>query len=165
MMTPPVLSVFCGKIASGKSTLSAEMAKARGTVLISEDAWLKTLYGPDELNTGAAYLRYSTRLQAAMAPHVTDLLKTGLSVVLDFPANTPAQRQWMRAAAEAAGVRATLYVLDVPDAVCLERLRARNAGGTHAFTVSEAQFHQFAAHFQPPADAEGFEIVRPASGA
>jgi len=41
----PMLHMVCGKIASGKSTLSAELACAPNTILVSEDAWLDALYG------------------------------------------------------------------------------------------------------------------------
>jgi hypothetical protein len=31
-----------------------------------------------------------------MGPHIVDILQQGLSVVLDFPANTVTYRNWMR---------------------------------------------------------------------
>ena len=156
---PPMLHLICGKIASGKSTLSARLGAEPGTIVISEDAWLGPLFD-DQLKTGADYLRCAARLQKAMAPHVATLLGAGLSVVLDFPANTPDQRAWMLGLARTAGVDHRLHYLDVPDAVCLDRLRARNAEGLHPFAATEEQFHRFAAHFVPPAEDEGFHIVR-----
>jgi len=42
------------------------------------------------MQTVADYARYLRRLRDAMGPHIQVLLKAGLSVVLDFPANTPA---------------------------------------------------------------------------
>ena len=65
---------------------------------------------------------------------------TGLSVVLDFPANTVANRHWMRGIFDRAGVAHRLHFLDVPDAVCKKRLRLRNAEGSHDFAASEADF-------------------------
>lgn len=155
----PTLHAFCGKIAAGKSTLAACLARRPRTVLISEDRWLKALYG-DELATGADYLRASARLQTALGPHVTDLLRAGVSVVLDAPANTRAQREWLRDLIRATDCPHRLHLLDLPDAVLLERLRARNASGTHPFTVSDAMFHRFARHFAPPAPDEGFFVIR-----
>ncbi len=87
------------------------------------------------------------------------LLRLGLSVVLDFPANTVASRARMRTLFEAAGVAHRLHVLDVPDAVCQGRLRLQNAGGAHPFTVTDTEFDLFSRYFVPPAPAEGFTRV------
>ncbi|MGC2780747.1 MAG: ATP-binding protein, partial [Bradyrhizobium sp.] len=83
----PVLHLVCGKIAAGKSTLTAELGRRPTTVVVAEDQWLSQLY-PGEQNTLADYIRNSSRLRAAMGPHVVALLRAGVSVVLDFPANT-----------------------------------------------------------------------------
>ena len=157
------LHMICGKIGSGKSTLAAELGRAARTVVVSQDAWLSALYA-DELKTGADYLRYSARLNDALAPHVSALLAEGVSVVLDFAANTARQRDWMRDLIRLTGVAHKMHVLEVPDDVCLARLHARNASGAHPFEVTDAQFHAFGAHFSPPDAGEGFEIVRHAWG-
>lgn len=150
--------MLCGKIASGKSTLAAKLASPAGTLLISEDDWLSTLYS-DQLSTGADYLRCSAKLHTALAPHVTALLNSGLSVVLDFAANTPQSRLWMREILNQSGAAQQMHLLLPSDAVCLDRLRQRNASGTHPFAVTEAQFHQFSKHFQPPTAEEGFTLI------
>ncbi|WP_366863885.1 AAA family ATPase [uncultured Roseibium sp.] len=54
---------------------------------------------------------------------------------------------------------------DVPDEVCKERLRQRNAAGKHEFSVSEAEFDRISSHFQPPAADENFNLkIYPAAG-
>ena len=156
--TRPTLHLLCGKIAAGKSTLAKQLAAAPGTLLISEDHWASHLF-KDELKTLEDYRVYSARLRAAMGPHVVAVLKAGLSVVLDFPANTVASRRWMRGIADEARCEAVLHVLDPPDAVCLARLRARNAGGEHPFQTSDADFEAFSRHFARPTADEGFEVV------
>jgi predicted kinase len=113
----PVLHIVCGKIGAGKSTLTKRLAAAPATVLISEDDWLAALY-PDEIHTLADYVRCSGRLRQIMAVHVEALLVSGMSVVLDFPANTLNSRAWARGIFEKAGVAHRLHFLDVPDAVC-----------------------------------------------
>lgn len=155
----PVLHMVCGKIAAGKSTLTQRLAAKPTTVLISEDTWLATLY-PGEIRELPDYVRASGRLKAAMADHVAALLAAGVSVVLDFPANTVANRAWARGIFEKAGAAHRLHFLDVPDEVCKQRLRARNASGTHAFETSDAQFELISSHFMPPSPDEGFEVVR-----
>jgi predicted kinase len=94
-----------------------------------------------------------------MGPHVIALLRAGLSVVLDFPANTPESRAWMRAIAREADVGHQLHYLAADDALCKARLRRRNAAGTHEFTVSDEQFDLFTRYFVAPTPDEGFAIV------
>ncbi len=157
-VSKPVLHLVCGKAAAGKSTLSARLAEAPHTILVAQDPWMAALY-PDELRTVADYARLVPRLRRAIAPHLVALLRLGVSVVLDWPANTVASRAWMREIAEAAGAAPQLHLLATPDEVCLARLQARNADGRHEFTVSPAEFEELARYFEPPGVAEGFDVV------
>jgi predicted kinase len=154
----PTLYLLCGKIAAGKSTLARRLATRPATLLISEDHWTSTLFA-DDLKTIDDYTRYSARLRAAMAPHVVDILRQGLSVVLDFQANTVRVRSWMRLLINQSGAAHELHLLDVPDTICKQRLRERNAGGEHPFQVSEAEYDLFTSYFVPPAPSEGFKII------
>jgi predicted kinase len=154
----PTLHLVCGKIAAGKSTLVNELGRLPGAIVVREDYWLARLY-PGEQNNLADYVRNSMRLRSAMAAHLVDLLRSGLSIVLDFPANTPSSRAWMRTLFEGAGCAHRLHYLDVPDEVCRARLRRRNASGAHEFTVSDDDFDRFTAHFVPPGADEGFDVV------
>jgi predicted kinase len=154
----PTLHLVCGKIAAGKSTLVTELGRLPSTVVVREDHWLARLY-PGEQNSLADYVRNSTRLRSAIAPHLVDLLRSGLSIVLDFPANTPSSRAWMRTLFEGAGCAHRLHYLDVADEVCKARVRRRNESGEHEFTVSDDDFELFTSHFVPPSANEGFEVV------
>ncbi len=153
----PTLHMICGKIAAGKSTLAAELAQAPGHVRLSEDAWLAALYGEEMANL-QDYVRYGARLRAVVGPHVAALLREGVSVVLDFQANTREARGWMRGILKESGAAHVLHVLDVPDEVCLARLAARNAAGGHEFAPSEAQFREISRYFSLPTPEEGFAI-------
>lgn len=154
----PTLYLICGKIGAGKSTLAKRLAARPATLLIGEDHWTSTLY-PEELETIDDYRRLSARLRAAMAPHIVAILNAGLSVVLDFPANTLTQRGWMRELINESGAPHELHLLDMPDALCLERLHRRNESGEHPFLVTDEEFAQFTRHFVPPTPDEGFNIV------
>jgi predicted kinase len=150
--------MLCGKIAAGKSTLARRLTEAPATVLVSQDYWLSQLY-PDELKSVADYIRYFGRLRAAMSPHLQSLLGAGVSIVLDFPANTVATRQWMRSLYTNAGAGHCLHFLDVPDEVCRARLHARNAAGLHEYAASDAEFDEITRRFQPPSPDEGFKTI------
>jgi len=125
---------------------------------VSEDHWLHTLYA-DEMKTVSDYVRCAAKLRQAIAPHVTDLLRANLSVVLDFAANTVETRKWMRQIIVDSGAAHKLHLLDPPDHVCLARLQARNAKGDHPFHVTTSDFEKVTKHFQPPTPDEGFNIV------
>lgn len=153
------LHLLCGKIGSGKSTLAARLGQAEGTVLIAEDAWLSTLFA-DEIASPRDYVRCAAKLRAIMGPHVAALLNAGLSVVLDFPANTIESRNWMRSILASTNAAHQLHLMTTPDEVCLARLFARNAEGDHPFAATEAQFQMFSRHFVAPTADEGFNIVR-----
>ncbi|MEM8702315.1 MAG: ATP-binding protein [Pseudomonadota bacterium] len=156
------LHLICGKIAAGKSTLARSLAETPGTILIREDFWLSELYG-DQMQTLADYVKFSAKLRTALKPHIVDLLRSGLSVVLDFPANTIELRLWMRGLFETAGCEHQLHLIYVSDDVCKERIRKRNASGEHEFQVSDEQFERVSRHYQPPNEAEGFNIrIHPA---
>ncbi len=156
--TVPMLHLLCGKPAAGKSTLASDLLSQHPGVLIAEDAWLHALYG-DQMSTLSDFVRCSAKLRQIMAPHITDLLRQGLSVVLDFQANTTQSRAWMRHLLEQSGAAHQLHFLDTPDDICLSRLRARNASGEHEFQTSDDDFRRVAAHFVPPTADEGFNIV------
>ena len=158
MTTPPTLHLLCGRIAAGKSTLAAKLARQPGTVLVAEDAWVQALY-TDALKTPRDYMRCSAKLRSVVAPHVVQLLGTGVSVMLDFQANTVESRRWMRGIIDQSGAAHQLHVLAPSDAVCLARLRERNASGQHAFQVSEEQFIEVSRHFVAPTPSEEFNLV------
>ena len=157
-MRPATLHLICGRIAAGKSTLARQLAERPGTLLITMDDWMSILF-PTENRTIEDFSVLSARLRAAMGPHVVAILRQGLSVVLDFPANTVGWRNWMRSLIVEANVAHELHVLDVPDSVCKQRLRRRNESGEHQYTVDEATYDQFMSYFVLPTPDEGFNIV------
>ena len=154
----PTLHLLCGKIASGKSTLASELLKQQPAVLIAEDEWLSALFA-DQLKTGADYVHCSGKLRTIMEIHVAALLDAGVSVVLDFPGNTVEQRRWMLRLLDGRDADHRLHYLEASDALCLARLRDRNASGEHAFAPTEAMFHRFTKNFVPPSNEEGFHVV------
>ena len=91
-MVTATLHLMCGKIASGKSTLAKTLAVQHSAILLSEDKWLASLY-PGAINSVTDYTGYSLRIRSVLGPLVVDMLECGVSVVLDFPANTIASRE------------------------------------------------------------------------
>src|SRR5215467_5911421 len=131
---PTTLYLLCGKIAAGKSTLARQLASRQGALLIDMDRWMSVLF-PVENKTIEDFARLSARLRDAMGPHVVEILRQDLSVVLDFPANTVKWRSWMRSLINEANVAHELHFLDVSDAICRARLQQRNVSGDHPYQV------------------------------
>ncbi|PFG71386.1 putative kinase [Pseudomonas poae] len=158
----PTLHLLCGKIASGKSTLAKTLVAEHAAILLSEDTWLAQLY-PGEILSIADYLRCAQRIRGVLGPLVINLLESGVNVVLDFPANTLTNREWLLGLAQAAKVPHRLHYLELDDATCRARLHARNARGDHDFAATDAEFDLITRHFCVPSEAEGLviEVHRP----
>lgn len=156
----PKLIFFCGKMAAGKSTLAQALARQENAVLLVQDELLAALY-PAEILSVADFVRCSARLRDAIGPHVRALLSRGMSVVLDFPANTKAQRAWFRELFEAAAVPHELHTIEASDTLCKRQLaqRSRHLPPGTPWTT-EAEFDAVTAYFQPPEADEGFTLIR-----
>jgi predicted kinase len=154
----PSLHFFCGKMAAGKSTLARELAETSKAVLISEDQWLSRLF-PENINSFQDYLTCSSRLKRILTDHVTVLLKSGVTVVMDFPGNTRSQRAWFKSLAKEAEVPHCLHYLDRTNAECLVQLKRRNKErpvGSKIATPEE--FMMITGYFEAPKVEEGFNL-------
>jgi predicted kinase len=159
MSTSAKLIFLCGKMASGKSTLARGLAERENAILLVQDEFLDALF-PGEITDMPGFAKYSSRLRNALAPHICALLSKGISVVLDFPANTKAQRAWFRGIFERANVEHELHFVDAPDALCKGQLKERSKGlplGTPWTT--DAEFEAITVYFQPPSEDEQFNVV------
>lgn len=156
---PVKLYFLCGKMAAGKSTFAKGLARAKNAVLLVQDDFLGALY-PGEIQTIQDFAQCAARLREALSVHIHDLLSHGVPVVLDFPGNTRAQRQWFRALFEAANVEHELHFIDAPDDLCKRQLRQRSqmlpAG---AAWTTEAEFDAITAYFEAPGEDENFNVV------
>lgn len=147
-------------MAAGKSTLARELADRENAVLLVQDDFLNTLF-PGEITGIAEFVKCSSRLKTALAPHVCALLSKGMSVVLDFPANTRTQRAWFRELIERAKVEHELHLVDTSDALCKAQLRERSMElSPGAPWTSEADFDTINVYFQAPSADEEFNVVR-----
>ena len=159
-MTSAKLLFLCGKMAAGKSTLARELARRENAILLVQDEFLDHLF-PGEITNIPEFVKYSSRLKNALGPLVCALLSQGISVVLDFPGNTRAQRAWFRELFERANAKHELHFVDASDAVCKSQLeeRTKHLPADTPWTT-EAAFDAITAYFQPPSEDEGFLVVR-----
>lgn len=157
-MDKGLLILLSGKMGAGKSTLSRKLARDHGALLLSEDEWLAALY-PEEVRCFDDYLKYSRRLKPPLRRLVQDLLTQGRSVVMDFPANTVSQRNWLKAIGSDVGAACRLVHVDASDETCLLQLQQRRqARPERAGFDTEAVFRHVTAYFESPSVDEGFAI-------
>ena len=142
MDTKGTLIFFCGKMGAGKTTKSLQLSQELNAVLISDDDWLASLY-PNEI----------------MKAHVQNILKTGVSVILDFPGNTRIQRAWFIEVCSQVDAPHKLFYLKASDNQCLRHLGQRRVSHPEraAFDTEEV-FHQVSSYFQVPEEDEGLDI-------
>jgi len=160
MSTSAKLIFFCGKMAAGKSTLARDLANRENTVLLVQDDFLDALF-PGEITDIQGFVKCSFRFKNALTPLVCALLSKGISVVLDFPANTKAQRAWFRELIERANVEHELHFIDASDALCKNQLRDRSkALPAGSPWTTDADFEAISAYFQPPSEDEKLNVVR-----
>lgn len=153
------LHFMCGKMGAGKSTLAKELAASHAAVLLSEDDLLRRLY-PREVVDLAAYVALSGRIKLALTDHICALLRHGLSVVLDFPANTAGQRAWFRQLIEQSGATHRLHYVIASNDTCKRQLKQRRANNPDDALQDEATFDALLAYFTEPGAEERFAVVR-----
>lgn len=154
------LMFFCGKMGAGKSTKSKEVTLENSAVLISEDAWLSMLY-PGQILTFDDYLKYSALLRPLIKSHVQQILLTGTTVVLDFPANTSKQRAWFKNIVLEIDAKHQLIYLDVSDEKCIKQIAQRRLEQPERSDFdTEEMFHHVTKYFEVPTESEELHITK-----
>lgn len=154
------LFFFCGKMGAGKSTQSKVVAAENNAVLISEDDWLSAHF-PNQIHTFDDYIKYSILIKPFVKNHVQTLLKLGVNVVMDFPANTIKQRAWFVALCVEVDSEHELLYLDLTDEQCLSQIAKRRVEQPErAKFDTEAVFHHVTQFFEAPAASENLSLVR-----
>ena len=154
-----VLHLLCGKMAAGKSTLATHLSQREHCVMLSEDSLLSGLY-PGEVVDVDSYVKYTDRIKQALGPHISSLLRNGLSVVLDFPANTVPQREWLLSLAKQADAAHELHYLPRSDEQCKARLAQRAIEiPERRATDTPQMFDAMRPYFEPPLDSESLHVI------
>ncbi len=159
MAQPGTLYFFTGKMAAGKSTLAASLEQKHDAALLSEDELLLRLF-PDQVSDVQSYVNFSRKIKSALFPHFRGLLRKGISIILDFPANTLEQRAWMRRLIVESGALHELHYIQCSDELCKTQLAARALQHPErAATDTPEVFDAITKYFQAPAKDENFNIV------
>lgn len=147
-MSEARLILTCGLPGAGKTTLAARLAADRNAVRLTKDEWQWALgSSPWDRHTGDNVERQLWRL-------AQDILRLGLSVVLDFGLWARVERDDMRAVARDLGVGVELHYLEVSVDELWRRIDARNSAPPwDKDPISREDLDEWLAIFQAP-DAE-----------
>jgi predicted kinase len=143
------LILTCGLPGAGKTTLATRLAAERGAVRLTKDEWLWALGStPWDEQTG-------TRIERELWRLAQELLRLGVSVVLDFGLWAQVERDEMRTVARDLGVGVELHYLDAPNDELWRRIDARNAEPSWTDRpILRADLDQWQRGFQAPDAAE-----------
>ena len=149
IVRPARLILTCGLPGAGKTTLARQLAADRGAVRLTKDEWLWAL--------GSTPWDGPTRelVEHQLWRLAQEVLRLGLSVVLDFGLWARTERDEMRSVARDLGVGVELHYLDVPPDVLWRRIETRNfqpPWDTHP--IRRADLDEWQSLFQAPDDAE-----------
>jgi predicted kinase len=125
------------------------LAEQRNALRLTKDEWMWAI--------GSSPWDASTQelVEAELRRLAADVLRLGLSVVLDFGLWARVERDELRDAARALGVGVELHYVDAPLDELWRRVHARNASPPwDGAPISRAHLEEWSAFFQRPDAAE-----------
>jgi predicted kinase len=143
------LILTCGLPGAGKTTLATQLAADRSAVRLTKDEWLWAL--------GSTPWDQPTRekVEQELWRLAQEILRLGLSVVVDFGLWARIERDEMRGVARGLGVGVELHYLDTPSDELWRRIEARNSEPPwDSYPIHRADFDRWLCVFQAPDPAE-----------
>ena len=148
-MSEARLILICGLPGAGKTALAKQLAADRSAVRLTKDEWLTALgSNPWDSPTREKVEHELWRL-------TQEILRLGLSVVLDFGLWARSERDEMRSAARGLGVAVELHFVDAPVDELWRRIEARNAEPPwNSYPISRTDLDGWLSIFEAPDPAE-----------
>lgn len=150
-----MITVLCGKVAAGKTTLAQEMGRQGAAVLSCDELMLTVFDGC----LGEAHDRTAMKCLKYLFSLAIQLSRLGQDVVVDYGFWLRAERDAARAAFTAAGVPWQMLLVETDEPVRLARLAHRNEGLRQAegrvYLIEGELLTRMDAKFQTPDQQEG----------
>ena len=148
-MSEARLLLTCGLPGAGKTALARQLAADRSAVRLTKDEWLTAL-GSSPWDTPTR-----EKVEQELWCFAQEILRLGLSVVLDFGLWSRIERDEMRSTARSLGVAVELHFLDVPTEELWRRIEARNSQPPwDSRPISRADLDGWLTIFEAPDAAE-----------
>ena len=143
--------LICGKLCSGKTTYAHMLCQQEKAVLLSCDELMLSLL--DEY-LGERHEVYAQRTEAYLLQKSLEILRTGISVILDWGPWTKAGRSQLKTFYAKQGIQLELHALRLKDAKWRARIAARNAAVEkrtyQAYHVDDGLLDKFQTHYEEP---------------
>ena len=148
-MSEARLILTCGLPGAGKTTLARQLAANRSAVCLTKDDWLWALDLTPWATTTQAKVNHELWQLAQ------EIVRLGLSVVLDFGFAWRIERDQVRSVARSIGVGVELHFLEAPVDELWRRIETRNSKPPwDSAPIRRAHLDEWAALFQAPDAAE-----------
>jgi predicted kinase len=148
-MSTARLILTCGLPGAGKSTLARQLAAERGAVRLTKDEWMWALGSSPWDGTT------QTRVEQELWNLAQEILRLGLSVVLDFGLWTRVERDEKRSVARDLGVGVELHYVSAPVDELWRRIELRNSEPPwDSEPILRSHLDEWAQTFQAPDAAE-----------
>ena len=145
-MTTPRLYLVCGLPGAGKTTRSKAIAAATNAIRLCTDEWLDAV--------GISLVDYPPRfrLEPHLLKHAEQLLRAGVSVIVEFTSWLRRERETIRDVAARNSLACELHFVDAPLDELARRVRARER--PHAQVLAEDVLLKLGHQFERPTDEE-----------
>ena len=147
--------MMCGRICSGKSTYAQKLKQQYNTAVLSVDEITLALFGQD---AGDMLDTYVERTEEYLYRKSTELVETGINVVLDWGFWRKAERDYAREFYSSRGIENEFVYIDISDEEWYRRLEKRNKdiseNKSDAYYVDEGLAKKFEDIFERPAPSE-----------
>ena len=143
----PTLHLTVGLPGVGKTTLARELERAGGALRLTPDEWMVPLFGLRWADVAGKRDVLEGRL--VWVGH--QVLRAGVSVILDLGCWSPDERYALRAIADLAGAHFQLHYLTLPEDERTKRATARwREAPEETFEMTPQDHDRFHQHFTPP---------------
>ena len=149
----PTLHLMVGLPGSGKTTAAKVIEEESGAIRFTPDEWQLRLFG-DETDDPQHDSRH-TEVEKIMWELAEKLLKSGISVILDYGFWAVEERIHFCTQAARLGADFNVHFMDVSKEELLRRIAARNLRDDEpSFTIYPHHMEEWCRYFQPVTEEE-----------